>query len=72
MILLELSADGPRPHGGSKGGGLLQFGWPQVPRQRRWPIAVRAAPGPTVSAMTYCSSGSPSHGLFYLQLPDKQ
>ena len=45
MILLGLSADGSRPHGGG-GGGPLRFGRPQAPRLRRWPIAVRAAPGP--------------------------
>ena len=43
--LLELSVDGPRPHGGS--GGPLRFKRPHPPRapqRRRWPIEVRASP----------------------------
>ena len=58
IILLGLSADGPRPHGGG-GGGPLRFGRPQAPRRRRWPIAVRAAPGPTAAAVAHCGAGGP-------------
>jgi hypothetical protein len=46
-----------RPHGGDGGGGPLRFGRPQAPRRRRWPIAVRAAPGPTAAAVAHFGSG---------------
>ena len=43
-------------------------GRPQAPRRRRrrqWPIAVRAAPGPTAAAVAHCGAGGPRpHGVY--------